>query len=55
MHTMFSSAADFSGMLKESVTIQVSDVVHKTVIIVNEEGAKADAAATSNYLYIIVF
>ena len=43
--TMFSRAADFSGMHKD---LYIDDIIHECVVIVNEEGAEA-AAATVVY------
>lgn len=49
MATMFSAQADFSGMIEESeAPIAVSEVVHKAVIEVNEEGTD-EAVTPGNY------
>lgn len=47
MTDMFSNGADLSGLLESGQPLQVSDVVHKAIIEIDEEGATA-AAATSN-------
>lgn len=44
MNEMFGSKADFGGLLKSSAPLQVSDVLHKAVIEVNEDGSEAAAA-----------
>ena len=44
MVTPFSYAADFSGMTPDKMQIQISKVIHKTFVEVNEEGTEAAAA-----------
>jgi len=44
MTNMFSSSADFSNLLDSPEPLQISDVVHKAFIDVNEEGSEAAAA-----------
>lgn len=46
---MFSDSANFTGLLQTNEPIQISDVVHKAFIDVNEEGAEA-AAATGKFI-----
>uniref|UniRef100_A0A336LKR8 CSON010106 protein n=1 Tax=Culicoides sonorensis TaxID=179676 RepID=A0A336LKR8_CULSO len=41
---MFSNAADFRNLLSSPEPIQLSDIIHKAVIEVNEEGVVATAA-----------
>lgn len=41
MTTMFTEVADFGGLFKESEQIQISEVIHKAFIDVNEEGTEA--------------
>lgn len=52
MTEMFGDNADFGGLLETTEPIQISDVVHKAFIDVNEEGAEA-AAATGKFLSYI--
>lgn len=54
MTDMFSDGADLSGLLESGQPLQVSDVVHKAIIEIDEEGATA-AAATSNLKNLTLF
>lgn len=45
---MFSSEAEFSELLESGIRTQVSNVVHKAFIEVNEEGSEAGAATSKN-------
>lgn len=49
MSEMFSNSANFGDLLDSNEPLQISDVVHKAFIDVNEEGAEA-AAATGKFL-----
>lgn len=44
MTSMFSSSADFSKLLEQSEQLQITAVLHKAFIDVNEQGAEAAAA-----------
>lgn len=48
MGTMFTGQADFSNLLVSNEPLQVSKVIHKAFIEVNEEGAEAAAATAIN-------
>lgn len=41
----FSEEADFCGMLESAENMQISNVLHKACIEVNEEGSEAAAAS----------
>lgn len=45
---VFRSGADFSGM-SDSKLLNASDVIHKTVVEVNEQGCQAAATAASGF------
>lgn len=51
MTEMFSNGANLSGLLESGQPLQVSDVVHKAIIEIDEEGAVA-AAATGNSMFL---
>lgn len=44
MTDAFSSKANLAGMLESPEPLQVSDVIHKACIEIDEEGAEAAAA-----------
>lgn len=53
MTEIFSNGDDLSGLLESGQPLQVSDVVHKAIIEIDEEGAVA-AAATSNSMNVTI-
>jgi serpin B len=44
---IFSNAANFSNLLDKPDSVQVSKVVHKAFIEVNEEGTEASGATST--------
>lgn len=49
---MFTTKADFSGIFESGKQIYVSDVVHRAVLDVNEDGSRA-SATTGKIIFLI--
>lgn len=45
MGEMFTSSANFSGIIESSEPLQVSKIVHKAFIEINEQGSEAASAS----------
>lgn len=52
---IFNEEADFSNMLESAEALQVSNVFHKAVIEVNEEGTEAAAANGKHLIHTYTF
>lgn len=55
MTEMFSGGANLSGLSEFGQPLQVSDVVHKAIIEIDEEGAVAAAATGSSEIFKLLF
>lgn len=55
MDRMFSDKAEFNELLDSNEPLQVSKVVHKAFIEVNEEGAEAAAATGKCNILLCLF
>lgn len=55
MADMFSDSANLSSLLDTNEQLQVSDVIHKAFIEVNEHGSEAGAVTGNNQVLHSIF